>query len=36
LVSEKPEIMEVGDRTQPIPMAGSPVKLQFFEAFLAK
>ena len=35
-VSEKPEIMEVGDKTQPIPVAGSPTKFQFFEPFLTK
>ena len=35
-VSDKPEIMEVGDKTQPIAVAGSPAKFQFFEAFLTK
>ena len=35
-VSEKPEIMEVGDKTGPIPVAGSPEKLGFFTTFLSK
>ncbi len=35
-VSEKPEIMEVGDKTQPIAVAGSPAKFHFFEAYLTK
>jgi carboxylesterase type B len=35
-VGEKAEIMEVGDKTGPIPAAGSPAELKFFEAFLTK
>ncbi len=32
----KPEIMEVGDKTDPIPLAGSPAKIAFFETFLSQ
>ncbi len=35
-VNEKPEIMEVGDHTAPITLAGSAAKVQFFEAYLTK
>jgi para-nitrobenzyl esterase len=35
-INENPEIMEVGDRTGPTTVAGSPAKFRFFEAFLAK
>jgi para-nitrobenzyl esterase len=35
-VDEKPEIMEVGDETGPIRVAGSPAKFTFFETFLTK
>jgi len=35
-IGEKPEIMEVGDTTGAIPVAGSPVKIEFFEAFLSQ
>jgi carboxylesterase type B len=35
-ISEKPEIMEVGDKTEPIPVAGSPEKFKFFATFLSK
>ncbi|MGO8816748.1 MAG: carboxylesterase/lipase family protein [Terriglobia bacterium] len=35
-ISEKPEIMEVGDKTEPIPVAGSPEKFSFFATFLSK
>jgi para-nitrobenzyl esterase len=35
-VGEKREIMEVGDNTGPIPLAGSPAKIEFFETFLTK
>lgn len=33
-VGEKPEIMEVGDKTAPISVAGSPAKFRFFEKYL--
>lgn len=33
-VNEKREVMEVGDKTQPIPLAGSPEKVRFFEKYL--
>jgi para-nitrobenzyl esterase len=36
VLSAKPEIMEVGDKTGPIPPAGSPAKTAFFEAFLSQ
>lgn len=35
-VNEKPEIMEVGENTAPIALAGSAAKLRFFETFLTK
>ena len=35
-VGDKPETMEVGDHTAPIPLAGSPAKLQFFEKALTR
>lgn len=35
-VGEKPQIMELGDKTGPIAVAGSPAKFQFFEAFLRR
>lgn len=35
-VDDKPQVMELGDKTQPIPLAGSPEKIQFFEGFLSK
>ena len=35
-VGEKPEIMELGDKMEAIPVAGSPAKIEFFEAFLTK
>jgi para-nitrobenzyl esterase len=35
-VGEKPEIMEVGDRTGTIAVAGSQAKFKFFETFLTK
>jgi len=33
-VDEKPQVMELGDKTMPIPLADSPAKIQFFEKFL--
>jgi para-nitrobenzyl esterase len=33
-VGAKPEIMEVGDKTEPIPPAGDATKFAFFEKFL--
>jgi para-nitrobenzyl esterase len=33
-VGDKPEIMEVGDKTGLVPVAGSEAKVKFFEAFL--
>ena len=35
-INENPEVMEVGDRTGPTPVAGSPAKFRFFETFLTK
>lgn len=35
-VGEKPEVMEVGDKTAPVPAAGSAAKFRFFEEFLSK
>jgi carboxylesterase type B len=35
-IGDKPEIMEVGDHTQPIPLAASPEKIEFFNAFLSR
>ena len=32
-VDDKPQVMEVGDKTAPIPLAGDPAKIQFFEKF---
>jgi para-nitrobenzyl esterase len=32
-VGERPEVMEVGDKTELIPVAGSEAKFKFFEAF---
>jgi para-nitrobenzyl esterase len=34
-LSPKPEIMELGDKTQPIPLAGSLAKTECFERFLS-
>ncbi|MCX6626431.1 MAG: hypothetical protein NTW28_02200 [Candidatus Solibacter sp.] len=36
VIGDKTEIMEVGDQTGPIPLAGSPAKIEFFETFLTK
>jgi para-nitrobenzyl esterase len=36
VVDDKPQVMEVGDKTQPIPLASSPEKIAFFEKFLSK
>lgn len=33
-IGAKPEILEVGDKTAPIPVAGSPAKFEFFEKYL--
>jgi para-nitrobenzyl esterase len=33
-VGDKPEVMEVGDKTGPVPVAGSTAKFAFFEKFL--
>jgi hypothetical protein len=35
-VNENPDIMEVGDKTAPITVAGRPATVQFFETFLTK
>jgi hypothetical protein len=35
-VNGKPEIMEVGDSTRQIDVAGSPAKFRFFETLLTK
>ncbi len=35
-VGDKPEVMEVGDKTAPIPAAGSLDKLAFFETYLTQ
>ena len=36
VVDEKPQVMEVGDKTQPIPLADSSAKIRFFEKFLGE
>jgi len=33
---DKPVVMELGDRNEPVPVAGSAEKLAFFEAFLTR
>ena len=33
-IDDKPQVMEVGDKTQPIPLANSPEKIRFFEKYL--
>ena len=33
-VGDKPEVMEVGDKTEPVPLAGDAAKYAFFEKFL--
>ena len=33
-VNDKRQVMEVGDKTQPIPLAASPEKISFFENYL--
>jgi carboxylesterase type B len=33
---EKPQVMEVGDKNEPIPIAGSAAQQAFFEAFLTR
>jgi len=35
-VGDTPEVMEVGDRTEPVSVAGDPAKFAFFERFLTK
>ena len=35
-VDDKPQVMEVGDKTQPVPLADSPAKIRFFEELLTK
>jgi hypothetical protein len=35
-VKDKPEVMEVGDKTGSIPTAGNPAKFAFFERFLIR
>jgi hypothetical protein len=35
-IDEQPKIMEVGDKTGPITVAGSPAKFKFFETLLTK
>ena len=33
-VDEKPQVMELGDKTAIIPLANSPAKVEFFQKFL--
>jgi para-nitrobenzyl esterase len=33
-VGDRPEVMEVGDKTEPVPLAGDAAKYAFFEKFL--
>lgn len=35
-VDETPQVMELGDKTNPIPLADSAKKIQFFEKYLSK
>lgn len=35
-VDETPQVMELGDKTHPVPLADSPEKVSFFEKFLSK
>jgi para-nitrobenzyl esterase len=35
-VGDKPEVMELGDVTRPVPVAGSPAKFTFFENFFIR
>jgi para-nitrobenzyl esterase len=35
-VGDKAEVMEVGDRPGPVPVAGDPAKIAFFEEFLTR
>ncbi len=35
-VGDKPEVMEVGDKIEPVPLAGNSVKIAFFEKLLTK
>lgn len=35
-VNDRPEVMEVGDRTAPVPLASDPAKVAFFEALLSR
>ena len=35
-VSAKPEVMELGDRTAPVPLAGNEAKVAFFEQYLGE
>ncbi len=35
-VNGKPEVMEVGDRTAPVPLASDPAKVAFFEDYLSR
>jgi para-nitrobenzyl esterase len=35
-VDDKPQVMELGDKTQTIPLAGSPEKIRFFERVLTE
>ncbi len=35
-VSDEPTIMEVGDKTEPISVAGSKAKFEFFKTYLLK
>jgi hypothetical protein len=34
VVGEKREVMEVGDKTMPIPLVSDPTKYTFFEKYL--
>lgn len=36
VLGEKPQVMEVGDKTEPIPLAPTAEKIEFFESFLSK
>jgi carboxylesterase type B len=35
-VADKPEVMELGDKTEAVPLSGSEAKFAFFEKFLTR
>jgi len=35
-IDDEPQIMEVGDKMEPIPVAGSPAKFAFWKKYLLK